>query len=143
MKIAHYLFLFIFIFRNHLIYEFGNFETFALATIVFPIYLYSAAKMLDSISFYLQTMLSRFLYFVYPKNILKLKSQRETLAKEVLQFVDIHIKDADPKYDEERILFKKEADRGDSEKDIFVRRNSMRKSKQYLIDEVKNILSSE
>ncbi len=99
--------------------------------------------MLDSIFFYLQTMLSRFLYFVYPKNIVKLKSSRETLVKEVLEFVDVHIKDADPKYDEERILFKKEADRGDSEKEVMLRRNSLRKSKKYLSDEISNILSIE
>ena len=97
--------------------------------------------MLDSIFFYLQTILSRFLYFVQPKNILKLKSTRQALAKEVLEFVDLHIRDADPKYEAERILYKKESDSGYSEKEVLFRRNSIRKSKDYIKESVNQLLS--
>jgi hypothetical protein len=97
--------------------------------------------MLDYIAFYLQTILSRFLYFINPKNITKLKASRELLAKEVLEFVNVHIKDADPKYANERILFKKELDRGDTEKEIMIRRNSTRKSKKSITEEVSDLLS--
>ncbi len=96
--------------------------------------------MLDSIFFYLQTILSRFLYFVYPKNILKLKSSREKLAEEVLEFVNSHIRDADPNYEEDRILFKNEIERGDLEMEVLMRRNSLRKMKKYLAEEVNDIL---
>jgi hypothetical protein len=96
--------------------------------------------MLDSISFYLQTILSRFLYFVYPKNILKLKSHREILSQEILEFVNEHIREADPKYEETRILFKDETLSGYSEKEVFLRRNSSRKTKNYVKEEVNNVL---
>ena len=143
LRVKNKFLLIFLIISNHIFFDFSFLKTFALASVVFPIYLYSSARMLDSIFFYLQTMLSRFLYFVYPKNIVKLKSSREALAKEVLEFVNVHIRDADPKYEEERILFKKEADRGDSEKEVMIRRNSQRKSKKYLSDEISNILSIE
>ena len=97
--------------------------------------------MLDSIFFYLQTMITRFIYFVYPKNILKLKSIRENLSKEILDFVNTHIREADPKYDQERILFTKEHERGDSEQEIIKRRSSMRKNKnKFLEDEISSII---
>ncbi len=97
--------------------------------------------MLDSIFFYLQTMITRFIYFVYPKNIIKLKTLRENLSKEILDFVNIHIREADPKYDQERILFAKELERGDSEQEIVMRRSSMRKHKNaFLEDEISTII---
>jgi hypothetical protein len=87
-------------------------------------------------------MLSRFLYFVQPKNILKLKSQREALVQEIHGFVDNHIKEADPKYEEERILFKKEEADGDSEKEILMRRNSRRKTTISMSQEVSSLLQN-
>ena len=97
--------------------------------------------MLDSIFFYLQTMITRFIYFVYPKNIIKLKTIRENLSKEILDFVNIHIRDADPKYEQDRILFAKEIERGDSEQEILMRRFVRRKSKnRYLEDEISSII---
>jgi hypothetical protein len=99
--------------------------------------------MLDKIFFYLQTMISRFIYFLYPKNILKLKSQRETLAGEVLEFVNTHIKDADPKYDEERILYQDETKLGAKENDELIRRNSLRKIKQHLTEEISTVLEGD
>ena len=92
--------------------------------------------------FYLQTMLSRFLYFVQPKNILKLKNQRETLVKEVLEFVDKNIREADPRYEQERILFKKEEENGDSDKVIMMHRNSLRKTTKRMSDEISSVLAS-
>ncbi len=87
-------------------------------------------------------MLSRFLYFVQPKNILKLKNQRETLVKEILEFVDSHIKEADPKFEQERILFKKEEADGDSEKEILMRRNSKRRTTLAMTEEVSSLLQN-
>lgn len=96
--------------------------------------------MLDQISFFMQTMLSRFLYFVQPKKIVKLKLQRETLVQSVLGFVDKHIREVDPSYEEERILFKKEIDSGESDKSIMMKRNSIRRTSRKISNEVSNIL---
>jgi hypothetical protein len=96
--------------------------------------------MLDSVSFYLQKMLTRFIYLVYPNNIIKLKSLRAILAKEIIEFVDKHIKEADPKYEKERILYSKEFERGDSEKVVLMRRNSLRKNKRNLEEEIDSVL---
>ena len=95
--------------------------------------------MLDSIFFYLQIFISRFLYFLYPKNIVKLKTQRECLVKEVLEFVNNYISEADPKYEKERVLFAKEKEPG--EKNILIRRNSMRKTSKDSAAELKAIFS--
>jgi hypothetical protein len=81
--------------------------------------------MLDKVAFYLQVFISRFLYFIYPNRILKLKDHREHLVKEILDFVDTHINEVDPKYEKERILFNKE--KGESEKNILIQRNHARK----------------
>lgn len=99
--------------------------------------------MLDYIFFCFQTMISRFVYFVTPKKILKLKHTREVLVKDVLEFVDAHIKETDPKYEEERILYKKETDSKYSEKEVMLRRNSMRKNKPYIQDEINSIIEEE
>jgi hypothetical protein len=95
--------------------------------------------MLDSIAFYLQVFISRFLYFIYPNRILKLRDQREHLAKEVLEFVDRHIVEVDPKYEKERILYYKES--GESEKNILIKRNLKRKVSSDAENELKLIFS--
>ena len=78
---------------------------------------------------------------MYPKNIIKLKTLRENLSKEILDFVNIHIRDADPKYEQDRILFAKEIERGDSEQEILLRRFERRKSKNsYLEDEISSFI---
>ena len=86
--------------------------------------------------------MARFLYFVYPKNILKLKTLRQNLAEEILSFVNAHIKEADPKYEKERILFKKENARGDTEKQVMISRNAMRKSSGVIDRELSQIFIS-
>lgn len=96
--------------------------------------------MLDKIFFYFQTMVSRFIYFISPRNILKLKKQREILSRDVLDFVNQHIRDADPKYEQERILFQSETQKGEDESNILLRRNSRRKMKKELQDEVRNVI---
>jgi hypothetical protein len=86
-------------------------------------------------------MITRFIYFVYPKNIIKLRNLRESLSQEILYFVNLHIKEADPKYESERILYKTESENGDSEEIIMKRRNSNRKPKRIL-QELSSILGS-
>lgn len=89
----------------------------------------------------MQTMITRFIYFVYPKNIIKLKTLRENLSKEILDFVNFHIKEVDPKFEQERILYAKELERGDSEQEIVFRRSSMRKHKnKFLEDEISSFI---
>lgn len=89
----------------------------------------------------MQTMITRFIYFVYPKNIIKLKTLRENLSKEILDFVNIHIKEADPKFEQERILYAKELERGDSEQEIVFSRSLLRKHKnKYLEDEISSFI---
>ncbi len=95
--------------------------------------------MLDSIFFYLQIFISRFLYFIYPKNIVKLKTQRECLVQDVLEFVNNYIGEADPKYEKERILFVNEKE--NNEKNILIRRNSLRKTSKDSAAELKAIFS--
>jgi hypothetical protein len=94
--------------------------------------------MLDSVAFYLQVFISRFLYFIYPKNILKLKDQREHLSHEIIDFVDKHIAEVDPKYEKERILYVKES--GESEKNILIKRNLSRKLPLDIRNELKLLL---
>jgi hypothetical protein len=98
--------------------------------------------MLDKIFFYLKTIASRTLYFIQPKNVLKIKAEREELAKDVLAFVDRHIGEMDPKYEEERILYKKEKDE-DAEKKILLRRNSARKGNRRQSEAIDILLSNQ
>ena len=70
---------------------------------------------------------------------MKLRDQREHLAKEILEFVDRHIVEVDPKYEKERILYTKET--GETEKNILMRRNSRRKASSDLQNELKFIFS--
>jgi len=114
----------------------GSLTTIALGLLLFPIYFYFSAKMLDNILFYTYTMMSRFLYFVYPKKIVKLKNQRENLTNELMEFVDKNINEVDPKFQDERIILMK---KNENEKDELIRRNSQRKSKKHMIEELSKI----
>jgi hypothetical protein len=112
-----------------------------LTILLFPVYIYTSIKMLDYISFYLQTILARFLYFVSPFKISKLRTSRGDLVKDILSFVNQFISEADPKYAAERIIRKRESDRGDTEKEIIMRRNSFRKREPSISMEVNDLLS--
>jgi hypothetical protein len=70
---------------------------------------------------------------------MKLKDQREHLAKEVLDFVNQHIIEVDPRYEDERILFSKET--GESEKNILINRNLKKRVSMDGQNELKLIFS--
>ncbi len=86
-------------------------------------------------------MISRFVYFVSPSNIFKLKMQRETLAKEVIDYVNEHIAQADPKYAEERIISQHEAQKGYDENKIIISRNTKRKMKKEYSEQIDSVLN--
>ncbi len=94
-----------------------------------------SVRMLDKIFFHLQIFMSRFLYFIYPKNTIKLKNQREKLCEDIRDFINNNIGE----YDKDRILFKEE--KGQEEKNILIRRNSLRKTSKDVDDELKSIFS--
>lgn len=81
-------------------------------------------KAIDYISLNTQVLYSRILYFLFPKKIMNLSKTRDTLAREVKEFTDIHITEVDSKYKEERILFREPIT---NETEYLIRRNSVRK----------------
>jgi hypothetical protein len=91
--------------------------------------------MLDRVFFLLQVFMSRFLYFIYPNNIIKLKNQREELSKDIREFISNNLGE----YEKDRILFKEE--NGQEEKNILIKRNSGRKTSKDISNELTSIFS--
>jgi hypothetical protein len=91
--------------------------------------------MLDKIFFHLQVFMSRFLYFIHPKNIIKLKNHREELSSDIRVFISNNLGE----YEKDRILFKVE--NGQEEKNILIRRNSLRKTSKDVTEELTTIFS--
>lgn len=65
----------------------GCLNTLVLSLVCFPIYAYFCVVVVDYILFYLQTMYSRFLYFVFPKKISHLKELRIKIETRVVSFI--------------------------------------------------------
>ncbi len=72
-----------------------------------------------------------------------LKETRNNLSKNIKNIVDTHIEAVDPKYKEERILFREETEKNYNEKTILIRRNSLRKSNQNLSEEIQVALENQ
>jgi hypothetical protein len=88
---------------------------------------------LDAIGFYRQVLYSRFLYFVFPKKIIKLKRQREQLVQEIKLYTNKYIGIVDEKYNMERVFnIESEIDEGDT----LIRKNPQRKKKKHIIEEI-------
>ncbi len=79
--------------------------------------------------------MSRFLYFIYPNNIKKLKHQREELSDDIRVFISNNLGE----YEKDRILFKEEENQ--EEKNILIKRNSGRKTSNDISNELTSIFS--
>ncbi len=96
--------------------------------------------MLDFVFFSFDTMIARFLFFLYPNKSRALKAKRKSLSQEIKNIVDSYIEQVDPIYKEERILFNEENAAELSEENILVKRNSRRKSSSIINEEVDEAL---
>jgi hypothetical protein len=89
---------------------------------------------MDAIGFYKQVLYSRFLYFVFPKRIIKLQRTREHLVEEIKYFTNKYIGEVDEKYTMNRVINDVEAEI--DEGDALIRKNTHRKKKQHIHDEI-------
>ena len=118
-----------------------------LGSIIFPLYIYYSALMLDHIFFTFYSLISRIIFFFTPYKSKALKEKRNNLVKDILELVDKYMETVDPKYKKERILYRQEAEENMSEERIFIRRNSMRKTsisqREKVIEAIEAIDESE
>ena len=82
----------------------------------------------------MQVLYTRFLYFLFPKKITELSKTRESLSCQVHEFIDKHISEVDPKYKEDRILFREAIV---NERDYLFKRNIIRKISKESEDSIK------
>lgn len=92
--------------------------------------------MLDHIMFTFYSLISRLVFFFNPYKSRSLKETRIKLVKDILELVEKHMDNVDPKYKKERILYRHESDENMSEERIIIRRNSMRKTSNLLEEQV-------
>jgi hypothetical protein len=97
--------------------------------------------MLDHIFFTFYSLISRFIFFFNPYKSIALKEKRNNLSNDILELVNKHIDNVDPKYKKERILYRTEAEENLSEERIIIRRNSLRKTSNLLNEHVKQVIN--
>jgi len=126
-----------------------------LCTVIFPFYIYCkyyiwliqiiilnlvVTKAVDYLGFYFYTIYSRFVYFIFPEKVIKLRETRRKLHEDVKSYIDTHITEVDPNYKEDRILFgeDREIDKKDerNEMDIIIEKNLKRKLKRNSVIEM-------
>jgi hypothetical protein len=74
--------------------------------------------MIDKLFFYLHTMKTNFIFFWIPSYVYKLKDYRNKLEKEVNEFVNSHIKEAEFKqFKDNRIIKEESADENKNNSD--------------------------
>jgi len=92
--------------------------------------------MLDHIFFTFYSLISRLIFFFNPYKSIALKEKRINLVKNILELVDKNMDKVDPKYKNERILYRLETEENLSEERIFIRRNSIRKVSSLINEHV-------
>ena len=96
--------------------------------------------MLDHVFFTFYSLISRFIFFFNPYKSRALKEQRNNLVKDILEMVDKYMEIVDPKYKNERILYRQESEENMTEERIFIRRNSMRKTSSIINEQVAEVI---
>ena len=96
--------------------------------------------MLDHILYTFYSLASRLVFFFDPNKSIALKEKRMNLVKDLLELVNKHIENVDPKYKKERILYNHENEEKMTEERIFIRRNSMRRSSNNLGEQVRQVI---
>jgi hypothetical protein len=76
---------------------------------------------------------SRFLYFLFPQRVIKLKNRREELVKQIKGFINKYIGDVDERYRKDRLVNEDEII---NESDILIRKSTKRKRNTQINDEI-------
>ena len=107
-----------FFYLNYQIKEFSFYKILKYSSISFPIYSTLCTYMIDKLFFYLHTMKTNFIFFWIPSYVYKLKDYRNKLEKEVNEFVNSHIKEAEFKqFKDNRIIKEESADENKNNSD--------------------------
>lgn len=85
----------------------------------------------------MNTLKARFLYFVYPKNIDRIRNIRKRLLEELQKIVDNCIKDIDAHYEENRIL----RNSGIKEEEVVKKTSNSRIIPESFKQEIDNLLN--
>jgi uncharacterized coiled-coil DUF342 family protein len=89
---------------------------------------------MDSVNFYKNILYSRFLYFVFPKKIIKLQQKREQLRNEIKNITNKYIGEVDERFRQDRLI--NNADSEIDEADALIKKTSKRKKKKQIHEEI-------